>query len=54
MDKSPYKKKSETNKSSLFSIQNYGSKCDFECQIHGIINSGKIEVMYFDRVCSMF
>ena len=56
MDKSQYKKKSETNKSTLFSIQNLWKKvwCDFECPIHGIINSGKIEGAYFGRVRSMF
>ena len=29
-------------------------KCDFECPIHGIINSGKIEGAYFGRVRSIF
>ena len=54
MDKSQYKQKPETNKSTLFSIQSQWKKCDFECPIHGIISSGKIEGAYFGRVGSMF
>ena len=56
-DKSQYKKKSETNKSTSFSIRNLwtdGRKCAFECPIHRIINSGKIEGAYFDWVRSIF
>ena len=33
----------------LFPFKTYGRKCDFECPIHGIINSGKIEGEYFGR-----
>ena len=29
-------------------------QCDFECRIHGVINSGKIEGMYFGSICSIF
>ena len=53
-DKSRYKKKSETNKSTPFPFKTYGRKCDFECPIHGIINSGKIEGAKFGRVRSIF
>ena len=53
-DKSQYKKKSETNKATFFPFKTYGRKCDIECPIHGIINSGKIEGVYFGRVRSMF
>ena len=53
-DKSQYSKKAETNKSTLFPFKIYGRKCDFECLIHRIINSGKIEGAYFGRVRSMF
>ena len=38
----------------FFSIQNHWKQWDFECPIHGIINSGKIEGAYFGRVRSMF
>ena len=38
----------------FFSFKTSGRKCDFECPIHGIINSGKIEGAYFGRVRSTF
>ena len=31
-----------------------GRKCNFECPLHGIINSDQIERAYFDRVLSIF
>ena len=38
----------------LISIQTNGRTCDFECPIHRITNSGKIEGAYFGRVRSIF
>ena len=52
-DESQYRKKSETNKSTLVPFKTYGRRYDFECPIHGIINSDKIEGAYFGRICSM-
>ena len=53
-DKKQPRNNSETNKSTPLPFQNHGSKCDFECPIHRIINSGKIEGAYIGRVCSIF
>ena len=53
-DKTQYKKNSETNKSTLFPIQNQGKKVWFWIPIHGIINSGQIEGTYFGRVLPIF
>ena len=38
----------------FFSIQNQWKKWDFECRIHGIINSGKIEGAYFGSYVQCF
>ena len=38
----------------FFPFKTNGRKCDFECSIHGIINSGKIEGAYFGSVRSIF
>ena len=38
----------------FFPFKTYGRKCNFECPIHGIINSGKVEGAYCSRVRSMF
>ena len=37
-----------------FPFKTNGREFDFECPIHGIINSGKIEGAYFGRVRSIF
>ena len=52
-DKSQCKKNSETKKSTLFLFKTSGRKCDFECPVHGIMNSGKIEGAYSGRVRSI-
>ena len=50
-DKSQHKKNTETLKiNTFFLFKTNGRKCDFECPIHAIINSGKIEGAYFGRV----
>ena len=38
----------------FFPFKTDGTKCDFECPIYGIINSGKIEGAFFNRVLSFF
>ena len=38
----------------FFPFKTNRRKSDFECSIHGIINSGKIEGAYFGRVRSIF
>ena len=38
----------------LLPFKTNGRKYDFECPIHGIINSGKIEDAYFSRVRLIF
>ena len=56
-DKSQCKKNSETkNQHFFFPFKINGRKCDFECPIQGIINSGtsNIEGVYFGRVRSIF
>ena len=53
-DKSQCKKNSETKNQHFFPFKTNGRKCDFECPIHGIISSGKIEGAYFGRVRSIF
>ena len=54
-DKSQCKKNSRDYDINIFSpFKTNGRKCDFECPIHGIIYSGKIEGAYFGRVRSIF
>ena len=53
-DKSQRKKNSEAKNQHFFSFKTNGRKYNFECPIHGIINSGKIESAYFGRVRSIF
>ena len=54
-DKSKHKTNSETYKSTLFfPFKTSGWMCDFECPIHGIINSGEIAGACFGRVFSFF
>ena len=38
----------------FFPFKTNGRKCDFECPVHGIMNSGKIEGAYFGRIRSIF
>ena len=46
-DKSQYKKKSETNKSTLFfPFKTYGRKCDFECALTVVKLKARISVGY--------
>ena len=48
------KRTQRLNNQHFFPFKTNGRKCDFECPIHGIINSGKIEGAYFGRVRSIF
>ena len=43
-DKSQCKKNSETKKINFFPFKTNGRKCNFECPIHGIIDSDKRRV----------
>ena len=47
-------KRTQRLKIPFFPFKTSGRKYDFECPIHGIIHSGKIEGAYFDRVRSFF
>ena len=55
-DKSQHKTNSETSKSThfFFPFKTDGRKCDFECPLHGIINSCEIEGAHFGRELYIF
>ena len=53
-DKSSTKRTQRLANQHFFHSKTNGRKCDFECPIHGIINSCEIEGTYFGRVLSMF